>query len=307
MMSPSITYIPGSFAAQFGEDALPELLKSAGADLKWNCIPWREGAALEKIQEAGQHSRTVLMEYQARQPDTLPPIVQLRKAFGCFANLRPASYIPGIDGRFQNVDLLIVRETTEDIYAQLEHESIPHVYESLKVTTRSACERISRTAFETARKLGRKKVTIVHKANIMKKSDGLFLACARKIGEEYPDIETEDCIVDALCMKLILYPEWFDVLLCGNLFGDIVADLCAGLVGGRSNCPSVNIGPEVSVFTTGHLPDPEITLQTSLMLSCISMLNQLGQTEVSERLRTACLHTLKTAPSLTALSEALSV
>ena len=177
---------------------------------------------------------------------------------------------------------------------QLEHESIPGVFESLKVTTRAACERIARHAYELARQQGRKKVTIVHKANIMKKSDGMFLATARAVGEEYKDIETEDCIVDALCMKLILHPEWFDVLLCGNLFGDIVADLCTGLVGGRANAPSANIGPNVSIFTTGHRS--RTAEDTGLLFSATLMLKHLGQNDAAQRFARACQTALKAQP-----------
>ena len=284
-MTKTIAYIPGVLAEAFGHDALPQILKTAGADLKWEAVPWTSVHADPTAHPVLTESDAILMAYQAPSPGGPPTIVTLREQFKCFANVRPLCGVPGLNARFDDIDLLVVRESTEDIYAQLEHESIPGVYESLKVTTRGACEKIARFAFETTQRQKRKKVTIVHKANIMKKSDGLFLAIAREVGAEYPDIEVDDCIVDALCMKLILHPEWFDVLLCGNLFGDIVSDLGAGLVGGRANCPSANIGPHSSIFTTGHLS--ETPNDSSLVFSCILMLRFLGQEGPANRLMSA--------------------
>jgi isocitrate dehydrogenase (NAD+) len=286
-MTQTIAYIPGLLAEHHGEETLPNLLKAAGAELNWTHVPWNPS---DPPISALSGYNAILMAHQTPFEQGPPPIVQLREHFQCFANLRPVVGFPGLNARFDDIDLLVVRESTEDIYAQLEHESIPGVFESLKVTTRSACERIAQFAFETAIQHGRKKVTIVHKANIMKKSDGMFLATARDIASKYPQIEVDDCIVDALCMKLILHPEWFDVLLCGNLFGDIVSDLGAGLVGGRANCPSANIGAETAIFTTGHRAQGPN--DSSLLLSAVLMLRHLGQTTAAETLLSACAKAL---------------
>jgi isocitrate dehydrogenase (NAD+) len=212
----------------------------------------------------------------------------LRRDLGLFAQLRPAKPVAGLPCRFQETDLLVVREITEDVYAHLEHESIPGVFESLKVTTRAACERIARYAFELARLQGRKRVTIVHKANIMKLSDGLFLRTAREVSENYPDIETNDVIVDALCMKVVLDPSKFDVLLCGNLFGDIVGDLVAGLVGGRSNTPAITIGADGTVMcTAGHGSRSGEADLLTVLLPALHLLRHLDEPAAADRLHTA--------------------
>lgn len=292
-MSTKIGYIPGNFAEQFGVDTLRELTIRAGSGAEWTSFSLEQ---VESDLQSGGNSiaqyDAVVMGYQNVALNGLPYIVRLRKALDCFANLRPIQTVPGIPARLSNVDILVVRESTEDIYAQLEHESIPGVFESLKVTTRAACERIARFAFDTARAQKRKKITIVHKANIMKKSDGMFLSVARTVSEEYPDIEVDDCIVDALCMKLVLHPEWFDVLLCGNLFGDIVSDLGAGLVGGKRNCPSVNIGPNTAVFTTGQISSE--ALDVSLIRSTILMLAHVGEEHAASKLQEALYTALAT-------------
>ncbi len=218
-----------------------------------------------------------------------PPIVGLRDALGMYANVRPIKTLNGLPTRHTGIDLVLIREVTEDVYRHLEHESIPGVYESLKVTTRAACERIAKHAFDYARASGRKKVTIVHKANIMKKSDGMFLATARKVAEAYPELTVEDVIVDALCMKLVLTPERFDVLVAGNLYGDIVADLCAGLVGGATNCPSINIGPDARVFATPHgVAGPaDAGNPLELVMPAIELARHLGHGAAADALRSA--------------------
>jgi isocitrate dehydrogenase (NAD+) len=195
-----------------------------------------------------------------------------------------------VDCVFDDVDLLIVREVTEDVYAQLEHESLPGVFESLKVTTRTACERIARHAFELARAKRRKKVTTVHKSNIMKHSDGLFLRVSQEVAKEYPEIEHDEVIVDALCMKLVLTPQKFDVLLCGNLFGDIVGDLAAGLTGGAVNTPSINLGPNVAVFTVGQRRAAHGRLRRPadpfpVLVPALALLEHVGQGAVAAKVR----------------------
>ncbi len=270
-------------------DRLPSLLSKAGADISLQPI------AATKVDtdliNAVRATGVALMGFQfgRREAGELPPIVQLRQALGVYANLRPIQSRAGIHSRFGDLDLWLVRETTEDVYAHLEHESLPGVFESLKVTTRAACERIVRTAFEVARKHGRKTVTTVHKSNIMKLSDGLFLRVSQEIAKEYPDIAHDEVIVDACCMKLVLKPQQFDVLVMGNLFGDIVADLCAGLVGGPANTPSINLGPGVAVFTVGQrgARKADVDDPVPLVLSTLYLLEHLGHTAARRRLGAA--------------------
>jgi isocitrate dehydrogenase (NAD+) len=225
------------------------------------------------------------------------PAVALRRALGVYAQERPIRDLAGMTSRFEGVDLVVVRETTEDVYAMLEHETIPGVYESVKVTTRGACERIARHAYELARRTGRQRISIVHKANIMKLADGLFLRACLKVAEDYPELEVDEVIVDALCMKVVLDPTRFDMLVCGNLFGDIVSDLCAGLVGGRSNAPSINHAPDAVMFTAGHGDPPEVAGTGAanplpLLLPALHMLAHLGLSDESAALRKAIERTL---------------
>jgi isocitrate dehydrogenase (NAD+) len=199
-----------------------------------------------------------------------------------------------VPARYQNVDLVIVRENTEDLYSGLEHEVVPGVVESLKIITEHASTRIARFAFEHARAEGRRKVTAVHKANIMKLSDGLFLECFRNVARDYPEIEADDKIVDNACMQLVMRPEQFDVMLLENLYGDIVSDLCAGLVGGLGLVPGANIGERGAVFEAVHGSAPDIAGQnvanpTALLQSGILMLRHLGEREPAERVERAML------------------
>lgn len=299
-MAHSVTLIPGDHTSPENCRAVQAVLAATGVDFEWDVQPAPDGDLPDALLASARRTSTVLMGYQRgkREAGKPAPIVSLRRALGTFAAIRPAQTIPAITNRHPGIDLVVVRETTEDVYANLEHESIPGVYESLKVTTRAACERIARFGFDFARHEGRKRVTIVHKANILKKADGLLLSTARHVAADYPDIEAEDVIVDALCMKLALFPERFDVLLCGNLFGDIVGDLASGLVGGRANCPTMNVGPDgLAVFTTGHgdppdLEDPTCGNPVSLLFSAILMLRHLGEEDAANRLWKAILATL---------------
>jgi isocitrate dehydrogenase (NAD+) len=224
--------------------------------------------------------------------------VRLRQTFELYANLRPVKNVPSVESRFQNVDLVVVRENTEDLYSGLEHVVVPGVVESLKIITEVASTRIARFAFEYARANGRRRVTAVHKANIMKLSDGLFLDCFRKVAEDYPDIAADDRIVDALCMKLVMQPETFDVLLLENLYGDIVSDLAAGLVGGLGVVPGANLGLKAAIFEAVHGTAPDIAGRdkanpTALLMSAILMLRYLEQGELANRVEAALLATLK--------------
>ena len=224
--------------------------------------------------------------------------VRLRQTLNLYANLRPVKNVPSIQSRFDNVDLVVVRENTEDLYSGLEHTVVPGVVESLKIITAAASTRIAKFAFEHARANSRRRVTAVHKANIMKLSDGLFLDCVRKVAEDYPDILCDDRIVDAACMDLVIRPEKYDVLLLENLYGDIVSDLAAGLVGGLGVVPGANLGTEAAIFEAVHGTAPDIAGQnkanpTALLMSAILMLRHLDLAELADRVDTAMLETLR--------------
>src|SRR4029079_19017209 len=218
--------------------------------------------------------------------------VGLRKALDLYANLRPVRNIPGVESRFSDVDLVIVRENTEDLYAGLEHQIVPGVVESLKIITEKASTRIAQFAFDYARRSQRKHVPPIHKANIMKLSDGLFLESTRKVAREYTDIAYDERIVDAACMQLVMHPEKFDVLLLPNLYGDIVSDLCAGLVGGLGVVPGANIGTDTAVFEAVHgsapdIADKNLANPTALLLSGLMLLDHIGDLERATRIRAA--------------------
>ena len=218
--------------------------------------------------------------------------VQLRQRFATYANLRPVHTLPGVPTRFENVALVIVRENTEDLYKGIEYMLTDDIANGVKLITRPACEKICRFAFDYARKNGRKKVTAVHKANIMKLTDGLFLRTFREVAEDYPDIEANDCIIDALCMKLVQRPEQFDVLVAPNLYGDIISDLCAGLVGGLGFAPSANIGDKTRIYEAVHGSAPDIAGQdkanpSAILMAFAMMLNDLGMTDKADKLNAA--------------------
>ena len=218
--------------------------------------------------------------------------VRLRKALDLYANLRPIKSLSGVPSRYENIDLIVVRENTEDLYSGLEHEVVPGVVESLKIITDKASRRIARYAFEYARLEGRKRITAIHKANIMKLSDGLFLRCFREVAEEYPEIKADDLIVDNTCMQLVINPNQFDMLLLENLYGDIVSDLCAGLIGGLGVAPGANIGEEIAVFEAVHGAAPTIAGRgianpTALLLTAVLMLKHLKERERALRIQAA--------------------
>ncbi len=223
--------------------------------------------------------------------------VTLRQTFDLYSNVRPVINLPGVQTRFDNIDMVIVRENTEDLYAGIEHQVDADTAESIKRITRKGSTRISRYAFEYARKNGRKKVAAVHKANIMKLSDGLFLRCCQEVAKEYPEIEFRDVIVDNCCMQLVVKPEQFDVIVTGNLYGDILSDLCAGLVGGLGVVPGANIGERAAIFEPVHGSAPDIAGQgkanpTALIQSAVLMLRHLGENERADRIMKALLGAL---------------
>lgn len=292
-MAYAVTLIPGDDTGPEIAAATRRVIDALGVAIDWDEQPLDDGTIPDRVVESLVRTKVGLMAYH-RAPHTRneqPAIVNLRRRLGMFANVRPVRSLPGVDSRHTDIDLVVVRETTEDIYAHLEHESIPGVFESLKVTTKAACERIARYAFEHARKNHRKKVTIVHKANIMKKSDGLFLKTARTVAEQFPDIVCDDVIVDALCMKLVISPSKFDVLVAGNLYGDIVADLCAGLAGGGTNSASINVSEDTRVFASAHgdpVGDgPDRGNSLSLLLPTVHLLRWIGEKPAGDRLKAA--------------------
>lgn len=218
--------------------------------------------------------------------------VQLRQRFNTYANLRPVRTLPGVAARFENVDLVIVRENTEDLYKGIEYMLTDDIANGVKLITRDASLRICRFAFDYARRHGRRKVTAVHKANIMKLTDGLFLNCFRQVAADYPEIEADDVIIDALCMKLVQKPEQFDVMVAPNLYGDIISDLCAGLVGGLGFAPSANIGDKVRIYEAVHGSAPDIAGKnlanpSAILMAFAMMLKDLGQADAADRLNRA--------------------
>ena len=224
--------------------------------------------------------------------------VQLRQALDLYANLRPVRNIPGVAGRFGNVDLVIVRENTEDLYSGIEHVVVPGVVESIKIITERASTRIAEFAFDYARRHGRRKITAIHKANIMKLSDGLFLDSFRKVASRTPEVQAEDLIVDAACLKLVMDPGRFDVLLLENLYGDIMSDLAAGLVGGLGVVPGANLSEEIAVFESVHGSAPDIAglgiaNPTALLLSATMMLRHLGEDDRAARIEAALYRALE--------------
>jgi isocitrate dehydrogenase (NAD+) len=300
-MSHVITLIPGDGIGPEVSSAVVRIFKAAAVDIEWE----RHEAGVNAFKRYHQSLPIELLDSIRRNKVALKgpvttPIgegftsvnVGLRKALDLYANLRPVRNLPGVESRFANVDLIIVRENTEDLYAGLEHQIIPGVVESLKIITERASTRISQFAFEYARKNGRRMVTAIHKANIMKLSDGLFLESTRKVSRDFIDITYDERIVDAVCMQLVMRPEKFDVLVLPNLYGDIVSDLCAGLVGGLGVVPGANLGLEMAVFEAVHgsapdIADKNLANPTALLLSALMMLDHLGEDDRAAHIRSA--------------------
>ena len=305
-MAHTITLIPGDGIGPEVTTAVVRIFTAAGLDIDWD----RQDAGVIAFKKYGQSLPAQLLESVRRTkvalkgPVTTPIAegftsvnVGLRKALDLYANLRPVKNLAGVTSRFADVDLIIVRENTEDLYAGLEHEIVPGIVESLKIITGRASTRIARFAFEHARGIGRRRVTAIHKANIMKLSDGLFLESCRAVAREFTDVAYDERIVDAACMHLVMHPEKFDVLLLPNLYGDIVSDLCAGLVGGLGVVPGANIGTDAAVFEAVHGSAPDIADQnlanpTALLLSALLMLDHIGEREAAARIRAALTRVL---------------
>ena len=305
-MKHTITLIPGDGIGPEVTNAVVKVIEAAGLQVQWE----PHAAGVLAIEQHGNPLPPALIESITRTkvalkgPVTTPVgggftsvNVGLRKALGLYANLRPVWNIPSVPSRYTGVDLVIVRENTEDLYSGLEHEVVPGVVESLKIITEEASERIAIFAFEYARKHRRKRVTAIHKANIMKMADGLFLRSVQTIAARYPDIVCDERIVDAACMHLVMNPTQFDVLLLPNLYGDIVSDLCAGLVGGLGVVPAANLGTDIGVFEAVHGSAPDIANKnlanpTALLLSGLMMLDHLGEPAAAERIRAALAQVL---------------
>jgi isocitrate dehydrogenase (NAD+) len=300
-MAHAITLIPGDGIGPEVTQAVVKVLDAAGVAIDWD----RQDAGVIAFKKTGQTLPVELLDSIKRHklalkgPCTTPigegftsVNVGMRKALDLYANLRPVSNLPGVASRFQNVDLVIVRENTEDLYAGLEHVIVPGVVESLKIITEKASTRIGEFAFEHAIREDRTKVTAIHKANIMKLGDGLFLDSIRAVSRKYPQVPYDEKIVDAACMHLVMRPEQFDVLVLPNLYGDIVSDLCAGLVGGLGVVPGANLGNDAAVFEAVHGSAPDIADQnvanpTALLLSGIMMLRHIGETAAAVRVKAA--------------------
>lgn len=312
-MKHTITLIPGDGIGPEIVAATVRVIEATGVDIEWE-TQILGAQALEKYGstlpdasiEAMRRSRVSL------KGPIMTPVgkgftsvnVGLRKALDLYANVRPVKALPNVPCRYPELDLVIVRENTEDLYAGLEHIVVPGVVESLKIITEKASTRIARYAFEYARDNGRKKVTAVHKANIMKLSDGLFLECFYTVAKDFPEIEADDKIIDNCCMQLVMRPEQFDIMVMENLYGDIVSDLCAGLIGGLGLAPGANIGELGAVFEAVHGSAPDIAGQgianpTALMLSAIQMLRYIGERDAAQRFETALFDVFKEGTTIT--------
>jgi isocitrate dehydrogenase (NAD+) len=312
-MTHTITLIPGDGIGPEVSNAVKEILAAAGVVIDWDEIPARaeierrgmtfmQSGVLDSIRKNRVALKGPMMTAVAGGAPSIN--VGLRQALDLYANLRPVKNLEGVQSRFQGVDLVIIRENTEDLYAGLEHTVVPGVVESLKIITERASTRIAKFAFEYARKHGRKKIHAIHKANIMKLSDGLFLTSTRAVAEKYPDIEYKELIIDNACMQVVLDPQQFDMLLLTNLYGDIMSDLAAGLVGGLGVVPSGNIGESVAIFEAVHGTAPDIAGKgianpTALLMSGIMMLDHIGEMDAARRVESALHRVYREGKSLT--------
>jgi isocitrate dehydrogenase (NAD+) len=301
-----VTLLPGDGIGPEVTASVVAILECAGVDIEWEkYFVGSEAMARFGDPLPQEVLDSILRNKVALKGPVTTPVgtgfasinVRLRKTLDLYANLRPVYSLPNIKTRYENIDLIVVRENTESLYSGLEHEVVPGVVESLKIITERASTRIARFAFEYARTHGRKKVTAVHKANIMKLSDGLFLKCFRDVARDYPNIPADDKIVDNLCMQLVINPNQFDVLLLENLYGDIVSDLTAGLVGGLGVVAGANIGLNGAVFEAVHGSAPDIAGQNkanplALLQSAVMMLQHIGELDAAKRIHSTILKVL---------------
>lgn len=309
-MKHKITLLPGDGIGPEVTAAVVAILESTGVEIEWEKF-FVGAEAISRFGDPLPHEvvESVLRNKVALKGPVTTPVgtgfssinVRLRKTLDLYANLRPVRSLPNVKTRYEDVDLIIVRENTEDLYSGLEHEVIPGVVESIKIITERASTRIARFAFEYANTHGRGRVTAVHKANIMKLSDGLFLQCFRNVAQDYPHIKADDRIIDNLCMQLVMNPNQFDVLLLENLYGDIVSDLTAGLVGGLGVVAGANIGENGAVFEAVHGSAPDIAGQNkanplALLQSAVLMLHHIGEPTAAQRVHDAITTVLASGP-----------
>ena len=300
-MSYAVTLIPGDGIGPEVAEATRRVIDATGVPIEWH---EHQAGAAEAHRHGSPLPEATLESLRETKIGLKGPIgtpigtgfrsvnVELRKRLDLYANFRPARSIKGLKTRHDDVDLIVIRENTEGLYSGLEHMVVPGVVESQRVITESGSKRIIQAAFKVARNFKRKKVTVVHKANILKLSDGLFLEVAREVARQYPDIEYQEAIVDATAMKLVMDPSQFDVLVMENLFGDIISDLTSGLIGGLGVAPSANIGDNYAIFEAVHGSAPDIAGKgianpTALVLSGALMLQQLGNNQAADRIRNA--------------------
>jgi isocitrate dehydrogenase (NAD+) len=312
-MAHKVTYIPGDGIGPEVVEATIEVVDATGVQIQWE----RGDAGAEVEAREGVNLPTSTLEQiikngVALKGPTATAIgtgsksanVTLRKSLDLYANLRPVRNLPGVKTRYDDVDLVVVRENTEDLYTGLEHIVVPGVVEAIKIITEKASTKIAKFAFEYARKHKRRMVTAVHKANIMKLSDGLFIECCKRVARSYPEIEYNELIIDNACLQLVRDPTRYDMLLLPNLYGDIVSDLCAGLVGGLGVVPGANIGENNAVFEAVHGTAPDIAGKgvanpTALLLSAEMMLHHLGEPAAAQRLRGAIERVMQDGKALT--------
>ncbi|HUC52596.1 MAG TPA: isocitrate dehydrogenase (NAD(+)) [Candidatus Cybelea sp.] len=301
MTKHKVTLIPGEGIGPEVAAATRRILEATGVKFDWEEIAGRSGGSADQGKtvnqaavEAVRRNRVALKGPMATAIAGGAPSVNvaLRKSLDLYANLRPVKNMPGVKSHFENVDLILVRENTEDLYSGLEHEVVPGVVESLKIITEKASTRIAKFAFAYAKRHGRKKIHAIHKANIMKLSDGLFLQSVRAVAAQFPSIEYKELIVDNACMQMVMDPLQFDMLLLPNLYGDVMSDLAAGLVGGLGVVPSANIGDQCAMFEAVHGTAPDIAGKgfanpTALLMSSVLMLDHVGEPTAAERIQKA--------------------
>jgi isocitrate dehydrogenase (NAD+) len=308
-----LVLIPGDGIGPEVADATCEIIAATGTVIDWVIAPAGLDCAREHGDPLPESTLDAIRHYRValKGPCTTPVgkgfrsiNVRLRQGLDLYASVRPVNTLPGIQVPYDRVDLIVVRENTEGLYAGLEHVVVPGVVESLRVITRSACERIVRFAFDLARYRGRKRVTFCHKANVLPMSDGLFLDCAHRVADDYPFIEFETVPVDTLCLELALDPTRYDVLVMENLFGDVISDLCAGLVGGLGVVPGANLGSRYAVFEAVHGSAPDIAGKglanpIAFLRSAAMMLEHVGLRQPAQQIETAIRRTLQAGVGLT--------
>ncbi|HKO12072.1 MAG TPA: isocitrate dehydrogenase (NAD(+)) [Acidobacteriaceae bacterium] len=309
----TITLIPGDGIGPEVTDAVVRILEATGVKFEWERFAAGAGAyELHGEYIPKELVKSIERNCVALKGPVTTPIgggfasinVTLRQKFELFANFRPIKNLPGLETRYPNVDLIIIRENTEGLYVGLEHEVVPGVIESLKVMTKKGCTRIAKFAFDYAHKHGRKKIHAIHKANIMKMSDGLFLKCARDVAKNFPEITYAEHIIDNTCMQLVMNPYQYDTLVMENLYGDIVSDLCAAFVGGLGLVPGANIGAEAAIFEAVHGSAPDIAGKdlanpTALLQSAILMLRHIDEDGAANKVQAALEKTYSAKKTLT--------